>query len=450
MTFNDLRLIEPIVRAVADEGYTIPTPIQGRAIPEALAGRDVLGTAQTGTGKTCAFALPILQRLTESAANAGGRGGQHGRAPRALILCPTRELAMQIMDSFVAYGRHLPLRHAVVFGGINQARQVRALRSGVDVLVATPGRLLDLINQGYIDLSKIETLVLDEADRMLDMGFIPDIRRIVGMIPTKRQTLLFSATVSTEIRRLANALLTDPVLVETTPESTTVELITQRVYMVDRKNKPALLEHMLRQDKVGRTLVFTRTKHGADKVTKHLRRAGVNAEAIHGNKSQNARMRTMAGFRSGVTRVLVATDIASRGIDVDEITHVVNFDMPVDAETYVHRVGRTARAGASGVAISFCDRDEIKGLRDIERRTRIQIEVADDAPELVYQAPATTPQDDRPTRRPQRPSFGGQGSNRNRPRNKRSGGAFAGGRANNPRGNRGPRSAGSGAGGGRR
>ncbi|MCB9848414.1 MAG: DEAD/DEAH box helicase [Phycisphaeraceae bacterium] len=385
MTFNELRLIEPIVRAVADEGYSTPTPIQAQSIPDALAGRDILGCAQTGTGKTCAFALPILQRLAGPKTPPGQQPRRlpRGRAPRALVLCPTRELATQIFESFVVYGRQLPLRHTCVFGGVNQFRQVKALGAGVDVLVATPGRLLDLQEQGHVDLTSIETLVLDEADRMLDMGFIHDIRKIVALTPKERQTLFFSATLSPEIRRLSDSMLRDPVRVETAPEATTVESIAQRVYHVERGDKPMLLTSVLSMNEVRRTLVFTKTKHGADKLTKLLNRAGINADTIHGNKSQNARNRAMQGFRSGATTVLVATDVASRGIDVDDISHVVNYDMPVDPETYVHRIGRTARAGASGVAMSFCDRDEIGILRAIERRTRIEIEVGNEFPELA-------------------------------------------------------------------
>lgn len=375
MKFVDLGLAEPIVRAVAAEGYTSPTPIQAQAIPVALEGHDLLGCAQTGTGKTCAFALPILHRLVQSTDGGKGRKAAHGRAPRALILCPTRELASQIFDSFVAYGRNLPLRHAVIFGGVNQHRQVQALRSGVDVLIATPGRLLDLINQGFVDLREVETLVLDEADRMLDMGFIHDIRKIVRLISTDRQTLLFSATMSQEIRKLASSILRDPIAIETARESATADAIAQQVYMIARPNKPELLQHLIHQDQVGRTLVFTRTKHGADKLVKILHRYSINADAIHGNKTQNARTRAMQAFRSGKTSVLVATDIAARGIDVDEITHVFNYDMPVDAETYVHRIGRTARAGSTGIAISLCDKDEVKTLRAIERRTQQRIEV---------------------------------------------------------------------------
>lgn len=389
MSFNELGLSESIVRAVIAQGYTTPTPIQARAIPEAVAGRDVLGCAQTGTGKTCAFALPILHRLSENKPTHGqpsGKGGR-GRSPRALVLCPTRELATQIFDSFKDYSKNLKLRHTVVFGGVPQGRQVRALREGIDVLVATPGRLLDLINQGHIDLSQIEVIVLDEADRMLDMGFIVDIRKVVDMIPTNHQTLFFSATVSREIRRLADSILNNPVTIETAPESTTADSIAQRVYMVMQENKPELLGRILENDNVDRALVFTRTKHGAEKLSKILSREGVNAEAIHGNKTQNARTRTMQRFKSGSTHVLVATDVASRGIDVDNITHVFNFDMPVDPETHVHRIGRTARAGASGIAISFCDRGEMGVLRAIERRTRNILEVGEDNEDLTYTAP---------------------------------------------------------------
>jgi ATP-dependent RNA helicase RhlE len=407
MSFLDLRLAEPIVRAVAAEGYTSPTPIQAQAIPVALEGRDVLGCAQTGTGKTCAFALPILHRLANLDANGKAHKGAQGRAPRALVLCPTRELASQIFDSFASYGRFLPLRHTVVFGGVNQHRQVQAMRAGVDVLIATPGRLIDLINQGHIDLSAVETLVLDEADRMLDMGFIPDIRKVVKMIREDRQTLLFSATMSPEIRKLADSILTNPVSIQTVRESTTADSIAQRVYMVERNNKAQILEQIIKHDDTGRTLVFTRTKHGADKLVKTLRRAEIRAEAIHGNKSQNARTRAMQDFRSGRTTVLVATDIASRGIDVDEITHVFNYDMPVDAETYVHRIGRTARAGASGVAISLCDRDEIKILRSIERRTKASIEVGKDFEELTIAGPVEPTGDRSGSRSFRKPYRGG-------------------------------------------
>ena len=388
MKFNELGLAESIVRAVADKGYTDPTPIQARAIPAALEGRDILGTAQTGTGKTCAFALPILHLLDEDQGHKSKRNRGRGRSPRALVLAPTRELASQIFDSVISYGKHLKLRHAVVFGGVNQRKQVAAMREGVDVLIATPGRLHDLIQQGHIDLSEIELLVLDEADRMLDMGFINDIRKVVAMVREDRQTLFFSATVSREIRQLANALLHEPVTIETAPEATTVDSISQRVYLIEKENKKVLLCRVLAGDDVERALVFSKTKHGADKIVKGLRHEGIEAEAIHGNKTQNNRTKALRKFKSGQVRVLVATDIAARGIDVNNITHVVNYDMPIDPETYVHRIGRTARAGASGIALSFCDRDEISKYRAIEKRARITIEVGQDHEDLTFEAPA--------------------------------------------------------------
>jgi len=415
MKFTELGLSEPLVRAVADKGYTTPSPIQAAAIPMAIEGLDILGCAQTGTGKTCAFALPILHRLSEKKPRHGKQHHKNGfgRRPRALVLCPTRELASQIFESFVAYGRNLNLRHGVVFGGVKQGKQVRTIRAGVDVLVATPGRLLDLINQGHIDLSQIETLVLDEADRMLDMGFINDIRKVIDMIPEERQTLFFSATVSREIRKLTDSILVEPMFIQTTPESTTAEAIKQRIYTVERGHKGELLERILCSKDVVRSLVFTRTKHGADKLVKFLRHSDIDAEAIHGDKSQNARTRTMRRFKAGSTRVLVATDIASRGIDVDEITHVVNFDMPIDPETYVHRIGRTARAGASGIAISLCDYEELGIYRAIERRTKIQIEVGRDHEDLTYNAPD-------PVRR-NRGGGGGGGGKYQKPRNNKQG-----------------------------
>ena len=377
MSFKDLQLAKPLLRALEEEGYSTPTPIQAQAIPEALSGRDVFGTAQTGTGKTCAFALPILHRLNHDENN------ERGRAPRSLILCPTRELADQIHERLVTYGRHLRLKHVVVYGGVSQGRQVNGLRAGSDVLVATPGRLIDLVGQGHADLRSVETLVLDEADRMLDMGFITDIRRIVGLIPAERQTLFFSATVSRDIRKLASSILNEPVQIDTAPESSTVESIRQEVYMLERKQRHLLLKQILSKEVVGRTLVFTRTKYGADKLAKVLWRSGIGADAIHGNKSQRARFNAMEAFRSGEKSVLVATDIASRGIDVDDITHVVNFDMPIDTETYVHRIGRTARAGASGVAISFCGRNDKQLLKAIQRQTKADLTIIHDIPELI-------------------------------------------------------------------
>ncbi|MHC5023981.1 MAG: DEAD/DEAH box helicase [Planctomycetota bacterium] len=389
MEFHELGLAEPVVRAVAAEGYTIPTPIQAKAIPAVLAGRDVLGCARTGTGKTGAFALPVLHRLAGPTVRSGRhpRHGGRGRRPRALVLCPTRELATQIFERFGAYGRDLALRHLVVFGGVGQGPQVQALRAGIDVLVATPGRLLDLMAQGVIDLGAIEVLVLDEADRMLDMGFIRDIRRVVECLPVRRQTLLFSATMPAEIRRLADAILRDPVAVQAAAPASTVETVSQSVYLIDRKNKPILLARLLRRHSMERTLIFTRTKYGADKLVRVLRRSGVEAGAIHGNKSQSARTRALDGFKSGRTPVLVATDIASRGIDVNEITHVVNYDLPNVPETYVHRIGRTARAGASGIALSFCDHEELDDLRAIERLIDMELEVVENEPDLVLDAP---------------------------------------------------------------
>jgi ATP-dependent RNA helicase RhlE len=364
LSFDDLGLAEPLLRAVRAENYTQPTPIQAQAIPYLLEGRDLLGIAQTGTGKTAAFALPILERL--SANPVPRRRG----AVRALILTPTRELAVQILESFRAYGRHLGLRSAVIFGGVGQQPQVDNLARGLDILVATPGRLLDLMNQRHADLRDLSIFVLDEADRMLDMGFIHDVKRIVATLPKERQTLFFSATMPGEVERLANGILKEPVRIEVTPPATTVERIDQRVYFVDAGNKNALLADLLKNPAVERALVFTRTKHGADRVAKHVARVGVEAQVIHGNKSQNARQRALNDFRDGNTRVLVATDIAARGIDVDGITHVINFEIPEVPETYVHRIGRTARAGRDGIALTFCDASEKSLLRDVEKLTR--------------------------------------------------------------------------------
>jgi ATP-dependent RNA helicase RhlE len=378
MRFEELGLSEPILRAVIAEGYTTPTPIQVKAIPHVLEGRDVLGCAQTGTGKTAAFALPILQRLGHA------RLQDHRRIPpiRVLILAPTRELAAQIGDSFRTYGRNTPLRQTVVFGGVSQIPQARALQDGVDILVATPGRLLDLMQQGLVDLRHVEVLVLDEADRMLDMGFIRDIRKIVAKVPTQRQTLLFSATMPAEIRELANAILRRPVSVQIAAASIAADTVEQSVYFVEKTSKPAMLEYFLSNNAITRVLVFTRTKHGADRVARHLSRAGICAEAVHGNKSQNARTRAMTRFKSSAPPVLVATDIAARGLDIDEISHVINYDVPNEPETYVHRIGRTGRAGASGLAVSFCDSQERPYLKDIERLIRRPIPVSPDKPEL--------------------------------------------------------------------
>ncbi len=385
MHFENLNLIDPLLRAVRSEGYTHPTPIQLQSIPHILAGKDLLGCAQTGTGKTAAFALPLLQRL---AAAGVGRTGPI----RVLVLSPTRELATQICDSFATYGKHLGLTQTVIFGGVGQEPQVRALRRGVDILVATPGRLLDLMSQRLISFTGLETLVLDEADRMLDMGFIHDVRRIINSLPKKRQTLFFSATMPPDIARLASDILNDPVRVEVTPTASTVEKIDQAVYFVSKNDKRALLEHLLRDNAVTRALVFTRTKHGANRVAEQLTRALIRAEAIHGNKAQGARERALANFKSGATRVLVATDIAARGIDVEGISHVINFDLPNISESYVHRIGRTGRAGASGIALSLCDSGERTFLEDVQRLIRMQIPVIADHPfPMSAQAMASQP-----------------------------------------------------------
>jgi len=374
MTFSELSLIEQIQRSVREEGYTNPTPIQEASIPSLLEGRDLLGCAQTGTGKTAAFALPIIQRLHTR------RRPAAPRCARVLVLTPTRELAAQIDSSFRVYSRHLKLSRAVVFGGVNQGPQVKALSRGVDVLVATPGRLLDLMSQRHLRLDGVEVFVLDEADRMLDMGFINDVHRIIAAMPKRRQSLFFSATMPPEIVRLADSMLTNPKKVEVTPSATTVERIDQKVMFVGRKDKLNLLAHLLDDPGVSRALVFTRTKHGADKVVRQLEKAKVQADAIHGNKSQTSRTRALENFRRGRTRVLVATDIAARGIDVDGITHIINYDLPNIPESYVHRIGRTARAGADGTAISFCDTDERPFLKDIQKLIRAQVPVTEDHP----------------------------------------------------------------------
>jgi ATP-dependent RNA helicase RhlE len=361
MSFDSLGLSESLLKAVADEGYTTPTPIQQQAIPTVLTGRDLLGCAQTGTGKTAAFVLPMLQRL--SGRNHGGKK----RPLRALILTPTRELAVQIQDSITAYGRYSGLNNTVIFGGVGQVPQINALHRGIDIVVATPGRLIDLMNQGHVDLRQLEIFVLDEADRMLDMGFIHDVRRVIAKLPQKRQTLFFSATMPPEIAKLADAILTDPAKVAVTPVSSTVEVINQQLYHVDKSNKNKLLVKLLENQEIVTALVFSRTKHGADKIVKVLHAAGITAEAIHGNKGQNVRQRALNNFKAQTTRVLVATDIAARGIDINELEWVFNYDMPNVPETYVHRIGRTGRAGASGTAVSFCDTEERAFVRDIER-----------------------------------------------------------------------------------
>jgi ATP-dependent RNA helicase RhlE len=393
LSFKHLNLIEPLLKALDNEGYTVPTPIQEQAIPIILNRKDLLGCAQTGTGKTAAFALPLLQLLCEDAAGVseGTRPGSP-RPIRALVLTPTRELAIQIDESFEAYGKFTGIRHTVIFGGVPQHAQVLALQKGVDVLVATPGRLLDLIDQRYVHLQHIRYFVLDEADRMLDMGFIHDIRKVLTKLPAKKHSLFFSATMPPEIQKLANTILVNPMKVEVTPEITTAETVQQSLYFVEKKDKRSLLLHILKDSSIPTALVFTRTKHGADKVAQGLVRAGIRAEAIHGNKSQNARQRALENFKSRHTRILVATDIAARGIDIDELTHVINFELPNVPETYVHRIGRTGRAGASGIALSFCDQEETEYLRDIQKLIARSIPVVEDHPQVMvgglpYRAP---------------------------------------------------------------
>jgi len=376
LLFTDLAIIKPILDALHDEGYSKPTPIQQQAIPHILQTSDLLGCAQTGTGKTAAFAIPILQLLAKPISMAS-----RGQRPiRALILTPTRELAIQIQESFNAYGKNLRLKNLVIFGGVNQGPQVTELKKGIDILVATPGRLLDLISQGYIQLKDIEIFVLDEADRMLDMGFVHDVKRIITKIPAKRQTLFFSATMPQEIQSLANSILHNPVKVEVAPVSSTADTIDQSLYYVAKENKRSLLAFILSDKNIETALIFTRTKHGADKVVKDLVRIGIRAEAIHGNKSQNARQRALNNFKNRETRILVATDIAARGIDVDELTHVINYELPNVPETYVHRIGRTGRAGLSGTSYSFCSEEETEELRDIHKLIGKQIPVQENHP----------------------------------------------------------------------
>ncbi|NJW52607.1 DEAD/DEAH box helicase [Salinimicrobium oceani] len=372
MSFRNLELDETLLKALDTQGYSKPTPIQQQAIPIVLSGKDLLGVAQTGTGKTAAFGLPILQLLNNK--------NHSRRGIKALILTPTRELAIQIDESLAAYGQHTSLRHSVIFGGVSQHTQVQKLKRGVDILVATPGRLLDLMNQGFIDLKTLEIFVLDEADRMLDMGFIHDVKKVIKSIPAKRQTLFFSATMPEEIQNLAGMMLKNPVKVEVTPPSSTVDKIQQRVYFTNKPDKRKLLLHLLETNGIDNALVFTRTKHGADKVARFLDKAKIRSAAIHGNKSQNARQNALNNFKNGNLNVLVATDIAARGIDIDELTHVFNFDLPNVPETYVHRIGRTGRAGNDGVAISFCAAEERKELKDIEKLAAIKIPVIDEHP----------------------------------------------------------------------
>lgn len=372
MQFQSLDLIDPILKAIQEEGYTTPTPIQEQSIPIVLQGTDLLGCAQTGTGKTAAFAIPILQLLTENRANS------KKRKVRSLIVTPTRELAIQIEESFKAYGRHTGLNCTVIFGGVNQNPQTRALRAGVDIVIATPGRLLDLIDQGFLSLRDVEYFVLDEADRMLDMGFVRDVKKMLTLLPKKRQSLFFSATMPPQIVKLASTILVNPERVTVTPVSSTVDLVEQFVYFVDKGNKKALLLDILKDDKIKSVLIFTRTKYGADKLARTLVRKGIKTEAIHGNKVQSARQKALKNFKAGTTRVLVATDIAARGIDVDELQYVVNYEMSNIAETYVHRIGRTGRAGSEGTAISFCDAEEKAYLRDVEKLIDKKLKVVDD------------------------------------------------------------------------
>ncbi len=404
MQFSNLSLIDPILKALAEEGYTTPTPIQQQAIPILLGRRDLLGVAQTGTGKTAAFAIPILQLLNEERS-------KQPNAPRrikTLVLTPTRELAIQIDESFAAYGRHLNLRHAVIFGGVSQHSQVNALKAGLDILIATPGRLLDLMNQGFVNLRDIQFFVLDEADRMLDMGFIHDVKKVIAKLPERRQSLFFSATMPPDVAKLADTILHNPAKVEVTPASSTADTIQQALYFVSKDDKRHLLVHVLNDQKIKSALVFARTKHGADRVVKDLVKAGVKAEAIHGNKSQNARQRALSNFKSRETRVLVATDIAARGIDVDELSHVINYELPNIPETYVHRIGRTGRAGHDGIALSFCDAEETAYLKDIHKLIGRSVPVVNEHPYVmaVDMAIATPPP-------PQRQGQGRSGDNRN-------------------------------------
>src|SRR6476620_10348129 len=382
MPFKSLHITEPILRSLHEDGYTKPTPIQEQAIPVLLQGRDLLGCAQTGTGKTAAFAIPLLQlvHLKKQIDDRQTTLHLQRRSIQTLVLTPTRELAIQVDESLRTYGRYLDLKHLVIFGGVSQFNQVSALRRGVDILVATPGRLLDLMNQRHVSLHEIKFFVLDEADRMLDMGFVHDVKRIIGKLPVQKQTLFFSATMPGEIKQLANMLLKNPVKVEVTPVASTVDTIQQSLYYVEKQNKKLLLAHLLADPTIESVLVFTKTKHGADRIARDLNRKGTKAEAIHGGKSQNERQKALHSFKSKRTRILVATDIAARGIDIDDLTHVINFDLPDIPETYVHRIGRTGRAGASGVAISFCDYEEKISLADIHKLIAKKITVVKEHP----------------------------------------------------------------------
>ena len=416
MDFASLNLCQPLLDALDEIGYVTPTPIQAQAIPDLIEGRDMLGCAQTGTGKTAAFALPILNAMTENPRAAP-------RRIRALMLCPTRELASQIHDNIEQYARHLDIRSMVMFGGVSQRPQVNNLRRGVDILVATPGRLLDLISQGYVDLSHVQFLVLDEADRMLDMGFIRDIRKILAQIPKKRQSLLFSATIPHSIVELSRGMLSDPVRVSITPESTTVEAIEQSLMFVMRGDKRGLLTYIIEEERPEKVLVFSRTKHGCNRIVKQLGQDGIEALAIHGNKSQGAREKALRRFRRGTLQVLVATDVASRGIDVSDISHVINLDLPNEPDVYVHRIGRTGRAGQGGIAIAFCDENEGEYLRGIEKTIRQDIPVDEDQP--FHSEKARSRKGNKAPKKQQN-----RGRGRRRPRNNKSNGNRSNGKSN--------------------
>ena len=415
MTTKGLGIIEPILKALRAEGYTHPTPIQEQAIPLLLRGKDLLGCAQTGTGKTAAFAIPILQHIYLDRQRNNGQ-----RKIKALVVTPTRELAIQIADSFTVYGKFTGIKNTVIFGGVKQFAQIQALRKGVDVLVATPGRLLDLMAQGFITLKNVKYFVLDEADRMLDMGFIHDIRKIIAKLPAERQSLFFSATMPPDIVKLSRNILGNPEKVSVKPEQTTAENVKQALYFVSKKSKPKLLVHLLQTEPVDSALVFSRTKHGANKIVRFLEKAGIDADAIHSNKSQGARQRALGNFKSGHTNVLVATDIAARGIDVEKISHIINYDLPNIPETYIHRIGRTARAGASGIALSFCNAEEKAYLRDIQKLIDQKIPVVAEHPFLddsVEESPKSSARQQRPQRQPRSKNPGnGSGNNRNKKR----------------------------------
>lgn len=409
MTFESLGLIAPLLRALEQEGYHTPTPIQEKSIPLILLRKDILGAAQTGTGKTAAFALPVLQLMC------GQKDGNasRNRTVKALILTPTRELALQISESFTTYGRYTGLRNTVIFGGVSQKPQTDALRQGTDILVATPGRLIDLLQQGFVKLDNIQYFVLDEADRMLDMGFVHDVKRIIARLPVRRQSLFFSATMAPEILKLASSILTNPEEVAVTPVSSTADTVQQSVYFVEKSNKKRLLAHLLRDKSIASMLVFTRTKHGANRVVKELEQVGIQAEAIHGNKSQQARQRALSNFKTRTTRVLVATDIAARGIDIDELSHVLNYELPNIPETYVHRIGRTGRAGAAGTAFSFCESEERAYLHDIQKLIGKQIPVTTGHPFEADQEPVLLPAPKAaPTQRPPSSPKNDQGRNK--------------------------------------